>query len=1033
MTDTFSFGDHVGTLKGVPVNTDFTVKIEGLDQNNVAVYYGTQNLPGLTDDIEITITANQVTPRAPSNLRLTALTASGIEIKWQDNSSNEMGFIIERSVGNDSHFIALDTTIADLKAKFDDIGIIGGAIYYYRLAAYNSAGVSGYLTAQAIQTPIIQKIDSLPPILLVNALPESASVESIWVTGKAYDSSGIAIVTVNSDTATLMADSTFSAKIKLQFGKDTIVVSATDISTRKNKTVRNYYVIFDALAKDFVPPILTFTNPADRDTVQTLSPTLSGTATDASGEVVSFKVNNIAVILSGINWNKQVALPGTGWNKIYFEASDGSGNNKYDTLNLFVDTTTPDTFAPSISLAPLVNGYMIDKDSLTVNISVTDNGSGVDSVYVKGQAAIFTTNTWKIKIGLKPDSNKIIVIAKDKAGNQAKDSVLIILNRPPMFTTTTVDLRNTILKGNPYKDTVVATDTDGATGLSFIMKAGPSDMTVGISNGIISWLAIDVGTFACSVVVSDKYQYKDTIAWTIAVYDTSIHPVVKSDSMVTIPAGTFQMGSNMAANEQPVHSVTLSTFFISNTEVTQGEYQRVMGVNPSYFTGDLNKPVEQASWFDAALYCNKRSQMEGKDTVYRYIGTINSTVIIDYIKNGYRLPTEAEWEYACRAGTTTDYNWGRNYPLATHADTVAMDSNAICYHNSNSHTWPVAGKKSNAWGLYDMSGNVWELVNDWYGSYTIGAQTNPTGSMTSGNSILRGGSWGNGGDFGVNGNIRSAVRNGNVSPSSRLWDVGFRVVLHPLYPTGMKLIPIGTFQMGSTTGDTNELPVHTVNISRRFCMDSTEVTQEKYLAVTGINPSQFTGDLNRPVDSLTWFDALLFCNQRSKQASLDTVYQYTLITGTPFIGCIGLDGLNIDYSKNGYRLPTEAEWEYSCRAGTTTNYYWGSDSNLSTTGQYAWYSDNTNSTTYPVAKKKPNAYGLYDMTGNLWEFCNDWYGNYNNGTQTDPTGVMSSYWRIARGGGWRGDVNGLRSSFRGTPDPHIRANYIGFRCVIPAQ
>jgi formylglycine-generating enzyme required for sulfatase activity len=221
--------------------------------------------------------------------------------------------------------------------------------------------------------------------------------------------------------------------------------------------------------------------------------------------------------------------------------------------------------------------------------------------------------------------------------------------------------------------------------------------------------------------------------------------------MVSIPAGTFQMGdTNTAIGATPVHNVSLGAFTISQTLVTQKQYQAVMDTNPAYFDYGGTWPVDMVSWYDAALYCNALSKLAGKDTVYTFtsisgtpgagcygLGNIN----INYTKNGYRLPTEAEWEYACRAGTTTDYYWGRNYPPTTSADTLAIDSNAVWYHNSPDSTQPVATKKPNAWGLYDMSGNLWEWCNDWYGSYSDSSQTNPTGATSGIFYVLRGGSW----------------------------------------------------------------------------------------------------------------------------------------------------------------------------------------------------------------------------------------------------------------------------------------------------
>ncbi len=247
-------------------------------------------------------------------------------------------------------------------------------------------------------------------------------------------------------------------------------------------------------------------------------------------------------------------------------------------------------------------------------------------------------------------------------------------------------------------------------------------------------------------------------------------------TMVSIPAGTFQMGdTNAFMGASPVHSVTLSAFTMSRTLVTQEEYRAVMRTKPSCFAAGssaLLRPVELVTWYDAALFCNALSKLAGKDTVYAYNrGIIDSSVVIDYARNGYRLPTEAEYEYACRAGTTTDYYWGSNYPPITTADTLALDSNAVWYHNSLDSTQPVATKKPNAWGLYDISGNVWEWCNDWHGNYDAGSQTNPTGATSGCCRVQRGGSW----DLSNAYLLCAAYRNA-TNPEYKLYNSGFRVV-----------------------------------------------------------------------------------------------------------------------------------------------------------------------------------------------------------------------------------------------------------------
>ncbi len=262
----------------------------------------------------------------------------------------------------------------------------------------------------------------------------------------------------------------------------------------------------------------------------------------------------------------------------------------------------------------------------------------------------------------------------------------------------------------------------------------------------------------------------------------------------------------------------------------------------------------------------------------------------------------------------------------------------------------------------------------------------------------------------------------------------------------------GTFDMGSTTGDSDEEPVHSVTVSS-FWMDSTEVTQKQYSDVMSAAYSGYSspswsssygvGD-NYPVYDVNWYDAVLYCNALTKaKGSSDTVYSYRSISGTPGNDC-ELSGLSIDLSKQGYRLPTEAEWEYACRAGTTTDYYWGDDTTEAAVKQYAWYEKNArdsywtaphaaNNGTQPVAQKLPNAYGLYDMSGNVWEWCKDWDGDYSSGSATNPTGPSSGSYRVNRGGSWYSIALYLRSAGRIGNYPDRESSYGGFRVVLPAQ
>jgi formylglycine-generating enzyme required for sulfatase activity len=228
-------------------------------------------------------------------------------------------------------------------------------------------------------------------------------------------------------------------------------------------------------------------------------------------------------------------------------------------------------------------------------------------------------------------------------------------------------------------------------------------------------------------------------------------------------------------------------------------------------------------------------------------------------------------------------------------------------------------------------------------------------------------------------------------------------------PEGMEFvtIPSGSFQMGSPESDPdsydNERPVHTVTFDYSFEMMTTEVTQGMWEEVMGSTPaSDFGVGLNYPVYYVSWYDCLEFTDQLNL---LDTEYEY--------------------------RLPSEAEWEYACRAGTTTPYYWGDTLSYIQIDQYAWYDGNSGGTTHPVAQKLPNGWGLYDMSGNVLEWCEDWYHTSYSGAPTDgsPWVSPSSLNRVLRGGGWGSSAGYCRSADRNPGGPGGSSYIVGFRLV----
>ena len=217
----------------------------------------------------------------------------------------------------------------------------------------------------------------------------------------------------------------------------------------------------------------------------------------------------------------------------------------------------------------------------------------------------------------------------------------------------------------------------------------------------------------------------------------------------------------------------------------------------------------------------------------------------------------------------------------------------------------------------------------------------------------------------------------------------------------MAKIPAGSFMMGSDNGDSDEKPVHRVTISKDFYMGIYEVTQAQYQAVMGKNPSNFRGD-NNPVEQVSWNDAQEFCRKLSQK------------TGQK------------------YRLPTEAEWEYAARAGTTTKYYWGKS--YSEAGNFAWFIENSNYITHPVGTKIANRWGLHDMSGNVWEWCTDYYNKnfYRNSPEIDPVNEGKSIFRVVRGCDWNNDSEIMRTTKRGRGHYGSNTNDIGigFRIVL---
>jgi len=491
--------------------------------------------------------------------------------------------------------------------------------------------------------------------------------------------------------------------------------------------------------------------------------------------------------------------------------------------------------------------------------------------------------------------------------------------------------------------------------------------------------------------------------------------------MVLIPAGKFMMGSPASEKDrnenETQHEVTLTKpFYMGKYEVTQEQWEAVMGNNPSVRTKGAKLPVTDVSWNDCQEFIKKLNEKTN---------------------GGYRLPTEAQWEYACRAGTTTTYSVGEsiskddaNFGAAEVPETIKV----------------VGNYKANAFGLFDMHGNILEWCEDRNGDYPVGPVTDPMGPGTGTNRVWRGGA------FNLNtSRARSSLRHARL-PTHRHINLGFRLAKTVNIKTGgspeipkpdptvvkpatedllvspfteakarevqkesakrlqkemeekadlgngisldMVLIPPGIFMMGSPTSEKKrgiDETQHEVTITKPFYMGKYEVTQEQWQAIMENNPSSAKGT-RLPVTNVSWEDCQNFI--RKLNAS----------------------------TKGGYRLPSEAEWEYACRAGTTTVYSFGPE----ITPKDANYGGSTKGTPAVVGSYKQNAFGLHDMHGNVWEWCEDRFKELPQGPTIDPKGPATSGGRVLRGGSfwWESTV---RSSSRGDFPPTSRNFDFGFR------
>lgn len=475
------------------------------------------------------------------------------------------------------------------------------------------------------------------------------------------------------------------------------------------------------------------------------------------------------------------------------------------------------------------------------------------------------------------------------------------------------------------------------------------------------------------------------------------------DDMVHVEGGSFVMGSDvkkkydLKPDYQPPHKVTVSSFKIGKYQVRQELWTAVMGENPSKHKGDFRLPVDNVSWYDCMSFIEK----------------LNKLLPIKDME--FRLPTEAEWEYASRGGNKSK---GFTYPGSNKLSEVA-------WYNCK-HTKPVGKKLPNELGLYDMSGNVQEWCSDWYdsGYYYESPEDNPTGPLV--------------------GSYRMKVKRGcdflSKDEYFQVWcrgggpqdrkdeGIGLRIVLSPPRPSvpltkrnleeilndlvnDMVYVEGGSYIMGDEMHPDRFLP-HRVFVSS-FNISKYQVTQEEWEAILGNNPAEYKGEPRNPVECVSWDDCQNFIERLNE------------LTGLSF------------------RMPTEAEWEYAAKGGNRSQRYIYAGSN--DLDEVAWYDNNSRSKPHPVGKKKANELGLYDMIGNVQEWCSDWYDRnyYVFSAEDNPTGPKSDQeglkYKVSRGGSWRlyqsskDTLNYSLIARRDYQHKDERSNEVGFRLALSSM